>query len=142
MAKHVKVKIQSTIVTDGDKESYTLCARGRLKETPTGLSLIYEEGEGEEKNGYSTLTRLEGGQIKWHRVGAVKTDLTFAPGQRYEGSYQVPPFTFSIAVVPTRVEWKLGEEGGEISLFYTRELEGDIALVEFRLWALPGEEEA
>ncbi len=142
MAQQMKVKVQSTIVSGEDRESYTQNSRGRLKETHEGLSLTYEEGEGDSKNGYSTLTLLPRGEIKWHRVGAVKTDLTFATGQRCEGKYQVPPFSFSIAVVPTLAEWKLGESGGEITLEYTRELEGDIARVEFRLWARPGEEEA
>ncbi len=140
MAQQLKVKVQSTIISGEDRESYTLVSRGRLRDTHEGISLTYEEGEGDSKSGYSTLTLLPGGEIKWHRVGAVKTDLTFAPGQRCEGKYQVPPFSFSIAVIPTQVEWSLGERGGEVSLGYTRELEGDIARVTFRLWAEPEEE--
>ena len=101
-------------------------ARRDDEEEPITL-LTYEEVLDEALPPQPITITLEDDTLMMERGGDYATQMIFRRGQRYEGQYDTPFGSMDLALFCTRLKTRLDEEGGEISLHYQMDLNGQFA---------------
>jgi len=89
--------------------------------------LTYEEVLDEALPPQPITITLEDDTLMMERGGDYATQMIFRRGQRYEGQYDTPFGSMDLALFCTRLKTRLDEEGGEISLHYQMDLNGQFA---------------
>jgi len=131
MPEHaVALTIHSTQTQGGEGQQVEQAAQGTLRRSGDKLLLRYEEEGGATR----TALRLEEGRVTILRSGELGCDLVLSPGLRHDSTYRTPYGSFPISVTAGRVDWRAGEDGGEVELVYDLILAGQSAgTTHFRL---------
>ena len=128
MTENVIVSIQGQQVGEDDiPQGSELVTPGTLVRDAKGrLTLTYEEGEMSGMDGTTTVIYLEGERVTVERRGTVKTQMVFQEGLRHAALYEMPLGGVSMVVTARRVHNAMGEQGGELDILYTMELDNAV----------------
>ena len=121
------VSLQAVARRDDEEEPITLLTSGRLTLEDGRSVLTYEEVLDEALPPQPITITLEDDTLMMERGGDYATQMIFRRGQRYEGQYDTPFGSMDLALFCTRLTTRLDEEGGEISLHYQMDLNGQFA---------------
>lgn len=122
--------------SDAQEETSELRCEGVLRQTADGWLLAYEEPQTTEGR-VKALLRLAGGRVTLTRRGAVRSELTFAEGERHTAYYALPLGRLTMEVITERVRDALPDE---LELFYRLAVDGE-TVSEHRLLFLIGRAE-
>lgn len=119
---HVRVTIQTLQRRDGERDSMSQRAEGRLTQEGDGWLLTYTTQE----NGLATLTtlRLSGERATLTRSGAIGSQMVFQQGQTHTSLYETPYGKLPLSLHTQRLEWELEQGEGKIFLIYQLSLGG------------------
>ncbi len=134
--------IRSTLTSGDDTETMTTTAAGKYAAVGDHITLSFWEAN-ESGKVFTTLAFLRGGRrVHMKRRGGVKCEMIFDPKEECTSVYELPPLKFDFTVRSREVFVNLDENGGTVSLAYTREIGGDLSSVQYCLTAVAGEEDA
>lgn len=104
---------------------------GKLRKTPSGFMLRYEESSSEEGSGVVTISpvilNIQPGRVVMTRKGEFGTTMVFVKDTRFEGIYHTPYGDMGLAIFTTQVYSKLSEEKGSLRLEYQIDMNGGYA---------------
>lgn len=124
MKKNVWLTINSTQKFDGcEAEHVDLVTVARLYERNGKYYIAYEESELTGLEGTHTTVKLDGKRVSMIRTGTCPSELLFAEHQRHVGLYQTPYGAMTIATHTSNVENNIGDNGGQLTLDYTIEVD-------------------
>lgn len=128
MKKDVWLSISSTQqFEDCDEEQIDLVTAATLYHRAGKYYIIYEESELTGLTGTKTTVKLDGKSVSLIRTGAYPSHMLFAEDQRHVGLYQTPVGTgMTIATHASRVYNTVGEDGGELIIDYTVEVDNSV----------------
>ncbi|MCQ5130805.1 DUF1934 domain-containing protein [Butyricicoccus faecihominis] len=128
MKKDVWLSILSTQQFENcDEEQIDLVTAAKLYRRGGKYYIIYEESELTGLNGTLTTVKLEGKSVSLIRTGTYPSRMLFAENQRHVGLYQTPIGTsMTIATHTSHVRNTVGENGGELILDYTVEVDNSV----------------
>ena len=128
-SKACTLKITSNVINlgedghpEGEIEKDEFTAQGFIK-TDCGITeLSYKEA----REGAKILceVKVKNGSIEVKRRGDVVCDMVFVAEKTHKPVYRVPPFSFDMEILTSRVESTIENVGGAISLFYTMKIGG------------------
>lgn len=121
------VSLQAVARRDDAEEPITLLTSGRLTLEDGRSVLTYEEVLDEALPPQPVTVTLEGDTMMMERGGDYATQMVFRRGQRYEGQYETPFGSMELALFCTRLRYRLDGDGGEITLHYQMDLNGQFA---------------
>lgn len=129
MKKDIWLSICSTQqFADCDEERIDLSTAGTLYERGGKYYIVYEESELTGLEGTRTTLKLDGKTVSLIRTGSYPSHMLFAETQRHIGIYPTPVGgEMTVATHTSRVRNTVNEDGGELIIEYTVELDGRVA---------------
>jgi uncharacterized beta-barrel protein YwiB (DUF1934 family) len=96
--------------------------------------ICYEESDLTGLAGVTTTFRIERGQVTLRRTGKLRSEMVFREGVPHESLYQMEFGALLITVCAKQIEVNLCDQGGNVDLVYSVEIEhGEAGLVEYHL---------
>ena len=128
MKKDVWLTIHSTQRFVGcEAEQINLTTAATLYERGGKYYIAYEESELTGLEGTRTTVKLDGKPVTLIRSGAYPSHMLFAEDERHVGLYQSPiGAEIAISTHTSRVRNTVGEDGGELVLDYTVEVDNSL----------------
>ena len=113
---------------DMEPDSIELMTEGTLTATGEGgLLLSYQESELTGLEGTLTTIQVDGGQVTLMRVGEFNSQLVFQEGRRHLSMYNTPYGAMAIGVNTRHLLASLNDQGGDIEVDYTIEVDHALA---------------
>ncbi len=129
MLKNIRLKISSVIenlddagLISGEAERTDFTADGEYGLRGGIAKISYtEHGEGGD-----TLCRItvKDGLVSVKRTGAAEVEMQFSEGERYQGIYSVPPFSFDMEITTQKITVACSENGAAVTLLYVMNIGG------------------
>lgn len=110
-----------------EDETMTMLTAGEMDLTDTTAVIRYEESIDEGMPPQKVEVTIADECLTMTRGGAYQTQMVFRIGCRYEGMYRTPFGEMELAVYCTKLNYDLGDDGGEIDLSYQLDLNGSFA---------------
>lgn len=110
-----------------EDETMTMLTAGEMELTDTTAVIRYEESIDEGMPPQKVEVSIADECLTMTRGGAYQTQMVFRIGCRYEGMYRTPYGEMELAVYCTKLNYDLGDDGGEIDLSYQLDLNGAFA---------------
>ena len=111
-----------------------LVTEGTMTFRDGGWDICYEESDLTGLAGVTTTFRIERGQVTLRRTGKLRSEMIFREGVPHESLYQMEFGALLITVCAKQIEVNLGDQGGNVDLVYSVEIEhGEAGLVEYHL---------
>ena len=110
-----------------EDETMTMLTAGEMELTDTTAVIRYEESIDEGMPPQKVEVTIADECLTMTRGGAYQTQMVFRIGCRYEGMYFTPYGEMELAVYCTKLNYDLGDDGGEIDLSYQLDLNGAFA---------------
>lgn len=111
-----------------------LVTEGTMAFRDDGWDICYEESDLTGLAGVTTTFRIERGQVTLRRTGKLRSEMIFREGVPHESLYQMEFGALLITVCAKQIEVNLGDQGGNVDLVYSVEIEhGEAGLVEYHL---------
>ena len=110
-----------------EDETMTMLTAGEMELTDTTAVIRYEESIDEGMPPQKVEIAIADESLTMTRGGAYQTQMVFRIGCRYEGMYFTPYGEMELAVYCTKLNYDLGDDGGEIDLSYQLDLNGAFA---------------
>ncbi len=111
-----------------------LVTEGTMAFRDGGWDICYEESDLTGLAGVTTTFRIERGQVTLRRTGKLRSEMIFREGVPHESLYQMEFGALLITVCAKQIEVNLGDQGGNVDLVYSVEIEhGEAGLVEYHL---------
>lgn len=126
MEKQVFINIEGSHSGPEDSYSSQTNTQGVLRLLENGYELSYEEPDDELKGCVTTLLIEDGGLVTMTRDGAYTTQMVMERGQRHVCHYATRSGICSSAY-SQKVESSVTEDGGELLLHYTIDVNADLA---------------
>lgn len=125
MKKDVWLSINSAQqFVECDEEQIDLVTAAVLYERGGKYYIIYEESELTGLDGTRTTLKLDDKSVSLIRTGTYPSQMLFAEDERHVGLYQTPVGSaMTIATHTSRVYNTVGDEGGELIIDYTIEVD-------------------
>ena len=128
MEKEVVISIKGMQQYEGAlPDAVELVTAGRLARDGTGYTLSYQESELTGLEGTLTTIQVDGGQVTLMRVGEFNSQLVFQEGRRHLSMYNTPYGAMSIGVKTRHLMASLTDQGGDIEVDYTIEVDHALA---------------
>lgn len=128
MKKRAMLTIRGTQTYHGQEpDTIQLVTEGTLEFRDNGWDICYEESDLTGLQGVTTTFRVEPGQVKLKRTGALNSQMHFQQGVSHDSLYQMELGTLMIRVCATRVEYDITPMGGVVDLSYNIEIENSEA---------------
>ena len=128
MEKEVVISIKGMQQYEGAlPDAVELVTAGRLARDGTGYTLSYQESELTGLEGTLTTIQVDGGQVTLMRVGEFNSQLVFQEGRRHLSMYNTPYGAMSIGVNTRHLMASLTDQGGDIEVDYTIEVDHALA---------------
>ena len=112
---------------DMEPDSIELMTEGTLELTGEGMILSYQESELTGLEGTLTTIQVDGGPVTLMRVGEFNSQLVFQEGRRHLSMYNTPYGAMSIGVNTRHLMASLTDQGGDIEVDYTIEVDHALA---------------
>lgn len=120
MKKDCLVTINSTQrFEDCPKEQMSLVTCATLYEKKGKFYISYDESALTGMEGTHTTVKLDGKQVTLLRTGTYPTQMHFCENQRQVGLYQTAVGAMTISVFAERVDNRIGQSGGQLTISYT-----------------------
>lgn len=116
--QRVLLKIKGVQIEGESSELIEFTTEGRFLKNGSGCLLEYDESELTGKDGCTTKLILKNGSVTLLRNGAFGTHMFFSPGSVYESNLSTPYGPLRLNVHALRVESRLDEKDGSLSLEY------------------------
>ena len=120
MEKKVFINIEDSHSGHDDSYSSQTSTQGVLRLLENGYELSYEEPAAEMEGCVTTLLIEDGGLVTMTRNGAYTTQMVMERGRRHVCHYATP-------FGAKKVESSVTEDGGELLLNYTIDVNADLA---------------
>ena len=136
MKHSVMLSIRGTqFYEEQEPEVIELVTEGTMEYRDGGWNLCYEESELTGLKGVVTTFRVTPGKIVLTRTGPMNNEMVFQEGVFHESLYQAEfGITLMITVCASRVQFSLGENGGQIDLTYAIDIENSACgVIEYHL---------
>lgn len=117
-----------------EPEVIELVTEGTMTFRDGGWDICYEESDLTGLAGVTTTFRIERGQVTLRRTGKLRSEMVFREGVPHESLYQMEFGALLITVCAKQIKASLGDQGGNVDLVYSVEIEhGEAGLVEYHL---------
>ena len=123
MEKQVFINIEGSHSGPEDSYSSQTNTQGVLRLLENGYELSYDELKG----CVTTLLIEDGGLVTMTRDGAYTTQMVMERGQRHVCHYATPFGDMLLGIFAKKVESSVTEDGGELLLHYTIDVNADLA---------------
>lgn len=124
MKKDVLVAITSKQQFDGGRpEEISLVTCATLYEKLGKYYVAYDESELTGLEGTRTTVKLEGKTVSLIRTGTYPSHMQFIEQMRQVGLYETAMGAMTISIYASRIHNTIGEQGGELTIDYTVELD-------------------
>lgn len=142
MKKDIFLSISSTQHFEGSEEEHIdLMTEAQLYERGGKYYICYDETALTGLDGTRTTVKMDGSTVSMIRTGAYPSELLFAKDQRHVGLYETDYGALTISTHTDRLENTIGENGGELSIEYTIEVDNSlVGRHSFRMTASPVQE--
>ena len=128
MEKEVVISIKGMQKYEGMAPDVTeLVTKGRLAREGESYILSYQESELTGLGGTLTTFQVEGDQVTLLRVGEFNSQLVFQEGRRHLSMYNTPYGAMAIGVNTRHLLASLNDQGGDIEVDYTIEVDHALA---------------
>ena len=128
MKKDVWLGISSTQEFEGcPPEHIDLVTQARLYKRNGKFYISYEESELTGLEGTRTTVKLDGKMVTMIRKGTYASEMFFAENQRHVGLYHVGGAALTITTHTSRVDNRIGEDGGRLIIDYSVEIDNNLA---------------
>ena len=128
MEKEVVISIKGVQKYEGTApDTMELVTKGRLSRVGESYTLSYQESELTGLEGTLTTIQVDGGQVTLMRVGEFNSQLVFQEGRRHLSMYNTPYGAMSIGVNTRHLMASLTDQGGDIEVEYTIEVDHALA---------------
>ena len=104
-----------------------LVTQGRLAREGERYTLSYQESELTGLSGTLTTIRVDGPEVTLMRVGEFNSQMVFQEGRRHLSMYNTPYGAMSIGVNTRHLLAELTDQGGDIEVDYTIEVDHAMA---------------
>lgn len=141
MKKDVFLSISSTQHFEGSEEEHIdLMTEAQLYERGGKYYICYEESELTGLGGTRTTVKMDGDTVSMIRNGTYPSELLFARNQRHVGLYETDYGALTISTHTDRLDNSIGEDGGELSIEYTIEVDNSlVGRHRFRMTVAPAQ---
>ena len=136
MKHSVMLSIRGTqFYEEQEPEVIELVTEGTMEYRDGGWELCYEESELTGLKGVGPTFRGTPRKIVLSRTGPMNNEMVFQEGVFHESLYQAEfGITLMITVCASRVQFSLGENGGQIDLTYATDIENSASgVIEYHL---------
>lgn len=139
MKKQVVLSIRGQqAYLDQEPDVIELVTEGTLESLDGGWDLWYEESDLTGLEGVTTTFRIRGEQVTLKRTGNLHSEMVFQPGFVHESLYRSEFGALMIRVCATKVNCRIGEDGGTVDLSYSIEIEHNAAgVIDYHLEIRP-----
>lgn len=128
MKKDVLISISSTQNFEGaEPDEINLVTQGRLYKRDGKFFVSYEESELTGLAGTRTTLKLEKDRVSMIRTGKKPSQMLFAEHERHVGLYQTVLGALTISTHTSSIVNTIGEDGGELAIDYTIEVDHTVA---------------
>ena len=128
MEKEVVISIRGMQKYEGmPPDVMELVTKGRLSRDGESYILSYQESELTGLNDTLTTIQVEGEQVTLLRVGEFNSQLVFQEGRRHLSMYNTPYGAMAIGVNTCHLLAQLTDQGGDIEVDYTIEVDHALA---------------
>ena len=128
MEKEVVISIKGMQKYEGmPPDAMELVTKGRLAREGESYTLSYQESELTGLEGTLTTIQVEGEQVTLMRVGEFNSQLVFQEGRRHLSMYNTPYGAMSVGVNTRHLLTQLNDQGGNIEVDYTIEVDHALA---------------
>ena len=107
---------------DGEKSDSHIMCEGNYEYTKEKAVITYTHIDTQAENSYTTEIVLDSSGMTMNKKGDFGSQMQFAPGLKYSGSYSTPFGSLSINVITDYIDAYLDEDGGMIRLAYVLEM--------------------
>lgn len=120
----MKVIVQVTGLQDidGEKNESQIMCEGTYEYTKEKAVITYTHIDTQAEDSYTTKIVLDSSGMTMIKEGNFASQMQFAPGLKYAGSYATPYGNLSINVITDYIDAYLDEDGGMIKLAYVLEM--------------------
>lgn len=112
---------------DSPEEPMAMLTSGTLSLDNGRAVIKYEETLDENYPPQKVEMTVADDCVTMLRAGHYELSMVFSKGQRFEGQYKTPFGTMELALYCTRLNAELTRDGGEITLSYQLDLNGQFA---------------
>lgn len=128
MKKDVWLGISSTQrFEDMPPEHIDLVTQARLYKKNGKFYISYEESELTGLDGTRTTVKLDGKNVTMIRTGTYPSEMLFSENQRHVGLYHTVGGAMTISTHTSKVDNRIGEEGGSLVIDYSIEIDNNFA---------------
>ena len=128
MEKEVVISIKGMQNFEGAlPDVVELVTQGRLAREGERYTLSYQESELTGLSGTLTTIRVDGPEVTLMRVGEFNSQMVFQEGRRHLSMYNTPYGAMSIGVNTRHLLAELTDQGGDIEVDYTIEVDHAMA---------------
>jgi len=124
----VWLTIRGSLVDTEPQEAVEFVTEGMLQRSDEGILLEYDESALTGIEGVKTRLMIEGETVTIERSGALDTQMVFTPGSVFQSSLSSPAGHTDMSIFATRVESRMQEKSGTLSLEYEMSM-GDLFTV-------------
>lgn len=122
----LSIRGQQTL--EGEPDSIELVTEGALTcQGGDRYTLRYMESELTGLKGTATTFEIEPGKMTLLRQGVVNSQMDFQEGRRTLTMYETPYGSLAIGINTRHMKVRMGEDGGEIEVDYTTEINHAVA---------------
>ena len=128
MDKEVVISIKGMQKYEGAlPDVVELVTAGRLSRDGKSYTLSYQESELTGLEGTLTTILVDGEQVTLLRVGEFNSQMVFQEGRRHLSMYNTPYGAMAIGVHTRRLTAELNDQGGDIEVDYSIEVDHALA---------------
>lgn len=126
MNKNVIISVKgSQKLPDQDISRLELITEGKYYRKGNAYYITYKESEVTGMEGTTTTLKVVDGIVTLMRFGAVNSQLIFEEGRKYISHYDTAYGAFTIGVFSNEVNIRMDDNGGEIWVDYTIEIDNN-----------------
>ena len=128
MEKEVVISIKGMQKYEGTPpDAMELVTKGRLAREGGSYTLSYQESELTGLGGTLTTIQVDGEQVTLMRMGEFNSQMVFQEGRRHLSMYNTPYGAMAIGVHTRHLMAELNDQGGDIEVDYTIEVDHALA---------------
>lgn len=126
MIKEVSITIDSTQTVDGESDKTELFTVGTMEPCENGYRLCYDESEATGFDGSKVSVTVSADSVVVERTGKAISTLIIERGKKHHCHYGTEFGEFLIGVNTDEVTTTLNEQGGEVYLKYTLDINSSL----------------
>lgn len=119
----ISLKTIQSIEGEDDINEIELKTKGTFAQKDGKFYIIYEESELTGFEDTTTTIKVTEEVVSMTRSGKFNSKMVFKCGQKRLCSYETPYGVIPVGVNPTRLESKLTEDGGKVSIEYILDID-------------------